>query len=162
MVFSSKGYIFWSTLALDRWPGNQLIPIFWKFWYHAFIQPHTNLHSKSHKWPLMLFRFTVQLDICKRKLYDKISNYLSSDLITTRKTNTIGRWAGRISSSVCEHTKRKRCKGMTSPKPSGTTYSYFLSHINAKKASMFPSSVCCCLCWWKHSFLLERAWRSDL
>lgn len=47
----------------------------------------------------MLFRFTVQLDICKCKLYDKISNDPSSDLITMRKANAIGRRAGRISTS---------------------------------------------------------------
>lgn len=95
---------------------------------------------------LMLFRFTVQIDICKCELYDKISNDPSSDSIT-RKTNTIGKRSGRISTSMGEQTERKRCKGLTAPKPSGSTYSYFPSHINAEKASLFPSSVCCCLCW---------------
>lgn len=140
----------------------------WKSTYTHILEILICLYTTSYQFTQKIqqmtyyaLRFTVQLDICKCKLDDKISNN-PSDLITMRKTNTIGRWAGRISMSVGEQTKRKRCKSMTSPKPSGPTYFYFPSHINAEKASLFPLSVCCCLCWWKHSFLLERAWRSDL
>lgn len=81
-------------------------------------------------------------------------------LITTRKTNKIGRLVRRIASFLGKYTKRKNVN-IRYPHNSVVPRKYISPLSNVEKSSLFPVYVCCCLCWWKHSYLLESTWRDS-